>query len=65
MNEKLSYSIPEAVSATGICRSRLYEEIRSGRLRLVKCGRRSTIIADDLQQWLRSLPAAVQARHGA
>ena len=36
MTEKLSYSIDEAVTVTGICRSRLYVEISTGRLRMVK-----------------------------
>ena len=60
MTSKLSYSIPETVQITGICRSRLYEEIGQGRLRMVKCGRRSAILADDLHQWLHALP---EARH--
>jgi excisionase family DNA binding protein len=58
MIEKLSYSIPEAVQITGICRSRLYQEIGQGRLRMIKCGRRSAILADDLRQWLHTLPEA-------
>ena len=58
MESKLSYSIVEAAQITGICRSRLYEEIGIGKLRMVKCGRRSAILAADLQHWLNSLPEA-------
>lgn len=65
MTDKLSYSIPEAVQITGICRSRLYEEIGQGRLRMVKCGRRSAILEGDLRQWLNALPAAGRNTHAA
>lgn len=58
MMEKLSYTIEEAAKATGICRSRLYIEIGNGRLRMVKCGRRSSILAEDLRTWLATLPAS-------
>ncbi len=58
MIEKLSYSIPEAVQITGTGRSRIYQEVGQGRLRMIKCGRRSAILADDLRQWLHTLPEA-------
>jgi hypothetical protein len=49
---KLAYSVPEFQSATGLGRTRLYEEIRLGRLRLTKVGRRSIIAVDDARAWL-------------
>ena len=58
MAEKLSYTIEEAAKVTGIGRSRLYVEIGKRRLRMVKCGRRSTILYDDLRAWLASLPSS-------
>lgn len=54
--KKLSYTVSEMVAATGLGRSRLYEEIRAGRLRIVKAGRRTLILAIDLEKWLDSLP---------
>ncbi len=58
---KLALSIPEFCRVAGIGRSRAYEEIRAGRLRIVKCGRRTLIPADALQQWLEALEAASEA----
>lgn len=56
MDHKLSYSIDEAAKKSGSGRTVLYEEIRAGRLRAVKRGRRTLILADDLRSWLNSLP---------
>jgi hypothetical protein len=40
----------------GIARSRAYEEAKSGRLRLTKCGRKTLVTLDDAEVWLASLP---------
>jgi hypothetical protein len=37
-------------------RTKAYEEIKSGRLRGRKVGRRTIITEDDAEDWLRSLP---------
>jgi excisionase family DNA binding protein len=63
--ETLAYTILEAKRvAAGISRTTLYEEIKAGRLRAVKRGRRTLILADDLKTWLLSLPATTK-RHAA
>ena len=56
MNEPLSYSISAAAKASGISRTCIYEEISQERLRAVKRGRRTLILANDLKKWLASLP---------
>lgn len=55
---KLSYRIAEFSQATGICRSSLYEEIAAGRLRTVKFGRSTLVMADDATAFLASLRGA-------
>jgi excisionase family DNA binding protein len=66
---KAAYSIAEAVCVTGCGRSKLYEEIRDGRLRAIKLGARTLIPAEAISAWLASLPAvspaAIERRDGA
>jgi excisionase family DNA binding protein len=41
----------------GVGRTTAYQEIKSGRLRGRKIGRRTIITEDDAEEWLRQLPA--------
>lgn len=54
--ERLAYSITEATVYLGFARDKVYEEIRAGRLRAKKAGRRTLILASDLNKYLASLP---------
>ena len=58
---KLAYSIAGAVQVTSVGRSKLYEEIKAGRLKTFKVGTRTLIAAEDLAAWL----AAHQANEAA
>ena len=51
----LSYTIDEASKITGLGRTRLYEELNSGRLKGVKAGRRTLIPHTNIQKWLEDL----------
>lgn len=51
------YELAEVTKAGHGSKSFLYEEISAGRLRAIKRGRRTIILADDLESWLRSFPA--------
>jgi excisionase family DNA binding protein len=50
-------SLDEFSNRYGPSRTKTYEEIKCGRLRAVKCGKRTLVTEDDAETWLRSLPA--------
>ena len=51
---RLSFGIRQACEATGLGRSKIYQEISEGRLPVFKVGSRTLIAADDLSAWLES-----------
>jgi len=51
----LSYSINDFCRAAGIGRSKAYDEIKLGRLKARKCGKRTLIRRKDAEDWLNSL----------
>ncbi len=53
--EPLALTIPDAVKASGLPRSSLYEAMKHG-LPARKSGRRTLIMVADLQAYLASLP---------
>ena len=52
----LAYSVTKLGQALNIGRSTIYEEIRTGRLRVRKAGARTLIAHDDAMAWLNGLP---------
>ncbi|MCR0980628.1 helix-turn-helix domain-containing protein [Roseomonas populi] len=53
---KLAFTIPEAVTSSGIGRTKLYALIREGQLEARKLGSRTLIPAPSLQALMDSLP---------
>lgn len=51
----LAYTIKDAVKLTGMSRTRLYEELKSGRLVAKKAGRATLIPHESLEAWLKNL----------
>jgi excisionase family DNA binding protein len=51
-----AFSIEEFCQRFGIGRTSVYQEIKLGRLRARKIGRRTVILEDDAKDWLRHLP---------
>jgi hypothetical protein len=49
-------SVPEATFGYGLGRSKFYQEVAAGRIKLRKCGRRTLVAADDMEAWAAGLP---------
>jgi hypothetical protein len=58
-------TVPEATFGYGISRSKFYEEVAAGRIKLRKCGRRTLVGADDMEYWAAGLPTAAPRRSAA
>lgn len=56
MQTPIALTIPQAVQASGLSRSGLYEAMRRGDLTARKAGRRTLIAFTDLETYLASLP---------
>ena len=54
----LGYTIAQAAKASGAGRSTLYVEMKEGRLKARKLGRRTIVLASDLAAWLAALPTS-------
>lgn len=57
-SSRLAFSIDQLAKAVSIGRTRIYQEIKTGRLRPLKCGRRTLVPATEVQRWLEELANA-------
>jgi excisionase family DNA binding protein len=57
---RLAYSIEEAARATNVGRTSLFAEIKAGRLKVCKFGKRTLITDAALRAWLQNLESAQQ-----
>jgi excisionase family DNA binding protein len=55
--QPLAVSIPDAVKATGMSRTSIYEALKRAEISAIKSGRRTLIPFADLERYLASLPA--------
>lgn len=55
-NRQRAMSIDQFRVRYGVGRTTAYEEIKLGRLRARKCGKRTIITEDDAEDWLLCLP---------
>jgi excisionase family DNA binding protein len=56
---QLALTIIEVAKAVSVGRSKVFEEIREGRLKAIKVGRSTRVSLGDLQAWLESRPVVV------
>lgn len=57
---KMAMNIDDVIALSSIGRTKIYQEIREGRLKAIKCGRRTIFLKKDVESWLNSLPNFVQ-----
>ena len=55
MRQRLASSIDDLSEETGLGRTKIYEEIKAGKLRAVKCGGRTLVLHEDRERWLSRL----------
>jgi excisionase family DNA binding protein len=56
MTTPITVTIPEAIKATGMSRTSIYEALKRGNLTAKKAGRRTLISFADLEAYLTNLP---------
>jgi len=56
MQSPIAVTIPDAVKATGMSRTSIYDALKRGDLSARKAGRRTLISFADLEAYLASLP---------
>jgi hypothetical protein len=53
----LAYTIAALSQASGIGRTKIYDDLKGGRLHARKHGKRTIILESEARRWLESLPA--------
>ena len=53
---KEAFAVREFCDRYGICRDTFYAEVRRGRLRALKLGKKTIILKSDAEAWAASLP---------
>jgi excisionase family DNA binding protein len=62
---KQAFAVREFCARYGICRQTFYDEVKRGRIKAKKLGKKTVILRSDAEKWAASLPAlnlAVAAR---
>jgi excisionase family DNA binding protein len=52
---KNALSIAEVMQATSLGRTMIYKQMKENRLKFFKVGRRTLVLAEEMQAWLRRL----------
>lgn len=59
---RLCYSVDDAATLMSVGKRSIYREIKSGRLRVAKMGKRTLVPADAISDWLAAATGPNQAR---
>lgn len=51
----LTYSVKEVSKLTSMSKNGIHNEIKSGRLKAVSCGRRTLITPDAIKDWINNM----------
>jgi excisionase family DNA binding protein len=62
--EKRAYTVEEFCKAYNIGRTSFYGEVKDGRIQPRKLGKKTLVLREEAERWLRELPRATQ-RHDA
>jgi hypothetical protein len=54
---RTAYRIPEIIRRNNVSRSKIYEDIRDGKLKAKKNGKITLITAEAEREWLDAMPA--------
>jgi hypothetical protein len=52
-----AFAVREFCARYGICRDTFYSEVKRGRLRALKLGKKTIVLKVDAESWAKSLPA--------
>jgi excisionase family DNA binding protein len=53
---RAAFAVREFCSQYGICRDTFDSEVKRGRLRALKVGKRTLVLKSDAESWAKSLP---------
>lgn len=56
--QKQAYTVNETIKEIGIGRSKLYAEIKDGKITPRKIGKKTIFLAKDIEDYLQALPRA-------
>jgi excisionase family DNA binding protein len=56
VSSKKAFAVREFCDQYGICRDTFYSEVKCGRLRALKVGKRTLVLKSDAESWAASLP---------
>lgn len=59
--DKELYPIPEVIEKCSTSKTAVYGQIKDGKLKVTKIGRRTYVAHEDLQSWIAGLRSASQA----